>query len=86
MKLSLVPDQFFHDEGLYHRKTSPLICRANQWTGFYMTGTSVMKNLLILAKWQLITLADILTNFTEIPFNDFIIFLLPLGLRMTDRT
>ena len=51
-----------------------------------MTGTSVMKNLLILAKWQLITLADILTNFTEIPFNDFIIFLLPLGLRMTDRT
>ena len=51
-----------------------------------MTGTSVMKNLLILAKWQLITVADILTNFTEIPFNDFIIFLLPLGLRMTDRT
>ena len=23
-------------------ETSPLICRANQWTGFYMIGTSVM--------------------------------------------
>ena len=24
-------------------ETSPLICRANQWTGFYMKETSVMK-------------------------------------------
>ena len=24
---------------------SPLICRANQWTGFYMIGTFVMKEL-----------------------------------------
>ena len=23
----------------------PIICRANQWTGFYMVGTSVMKEL-----------------------------------------
>ena len=23
--------------------TTPMICRANQWTGFYMTGTSVKK-------------------------------------------
>ena len=26
-------------------ETSPLICRANQWTGFYMIGTSIMKEL-----------------------------------------
>ena len=26
-------------------ETSPLICRANQWAGFYMIGTSVMKEL-----------------------------------------
>ena len=31
--------------GPYHIETSPLICRANQWTGFYMRGTSVMKEL-----------------------------------------
>ena len=27
-------------------ETSPLICRANQWTGFYMIGASVMKELI----------------------------------------
>ena len=26
-------------------KTSPLICRANQWTGFYMITAPVMKEL-----------------------------------------
>ena len=26
-------------------ETSPLICRANQWTGFYMITASVMKDL-----------------------------------------
>ena len=34
---------FFHDRGPYHIETSPLICSANQWAGFYMIGTSVMK-------------------------------------------
>ena len=29
--------------GPSHIKNSPLICRANQWTGFYMIGNSVMK-------------------------------------------
>ena len=29
----------------YHIETSPLICSANQWTGFYMVRTSVMKEL-----------------------------------------
>ena len=31
--------------GRYHIETSPLICRANQWTGFYMITVSVMKEL-----------------------------------------
>ena len=25
----------FHDGGRYHIEASPLICSANQWTGFY---------------------------------------------------
>ena len=29
----------------HHIETSPLICSAYQWTGFYMIGTSVMKEL-----------------------------------------
>ena len=37
----------FHDGGRYHIETSPLICSANQWTGFYMITASVMKEL----KW-----------------------------------
>ena len=35
---------FFHGGG-YHIETSPLSCTANQWTGFYMIGISVMKEL-----------------------------------------
>ena len=35
------------DVGLYHIETSPLIYGANQWTGFYMIGTSVMKELML---------------------------------------
>ena len=30
----------------YYIKTSPLVCSANQWSGFYMIGTSVMKKLI----------------------------------------
>ena len=37
--------QLFHDKGLFHIETTPLICRANQWTGVYMIGTSVVKEL-----------------------------------------
>ena len=37
--------KLFHDGGFYHIETSPLTCKANQWTGFYMIGTSVMKEL-----------------------------------------
>ena len=37
-------------------ETSPLICKANQWTGFYMIGTSIMKVLCkirYLIRWPL---------------------------------
>ena len=34
-----------HDGGSYHIETSPLICYANQWTGFYMMTAPVMKEL-----------------------------------------
>ena len=36
---------FFYDGDHYHIETSPLICRANQWTGFYMIGAATMKEL-----------------------------------------
>ena len=35
----------FHDKGPCRIETSPLICSANQWNGFYLIGTSVMKEL-----------------------------------------
>ena len=34
------------DESPYQIKTCPLICTPNQWTSFYMIGTSVMKELM----------------------------------------
>ena len=37
--------QLFHDGGPGHTETSPLICSANQWSGFCTTGTFVMKDL-----------------------------------------
>ena len=40
----------FYDGGRYHIETSSLICRANQWTGFYMITASVMKELIVLLK------------------------------------
>ena len=39
------PVKLFLDRGPYHTETSPLICRASQWTGFNIIGTSVMKEL-----------------------------------------
>ena len=44
-KSSIHPLQLFHDGGLYHKETSQLIFRANQRTGSYMIGTSVMNEL-----------------------------------------
>ena len=37
--------EFFHGGGPYRIETGPFICSANQWTGFYKIGTSVMKKL-----------------------------------------
>ena len=34
-----------YDGGRFHIETSPFICAANQWTGFYMITDSVMKEL-----------------------------------------
>ena len=36
----------FMTEGRYHIETSPLICSANHWNGFYMITVSVMKKLI----------------------------------------
>ena len=38
-------DYLFHDGDPYHIEVSPLICSANQWTGFYMIETSIIKGL-----------------------------------------
>ena len=38
----------FHEGGRNHMETSPLICRANQWTGFYLITASGMKELNVL--------------------------------------
>ena len=29
--------------GPHHKETSSLVCSANQWTGFYIKGTTLMK-------------------------------------------
>ena len=48
----IIPSQVlglaFPDGGPYHTETSTLVCTVNQWTGFYMIGTSVMKESKIL--------------------------------------
>ena len=43
--------ELFHDGVRYHLEISPLICRANQWTGFYMITASVMKELILEAEF-----------------------------------
>ena len=35
----------FHDECPYHIEANQLICKGNQWAGFHMIETSVMKKL-----------------------------------------
>ena len=40
----------------YHVETGPLICRAHQWTGFYMITASVMKQLKDLYRLRLSSL------------------------------
>ena len=71
----------FHDGGRYHIETSPLICRANQRTGFYMITASIIKELKKLIKkfntrWNInknqglskSTLILFYSNFYDVPF------------------
>ena len=39
-------NSFFHDAGSCHIETSSLIWKANKWTGFYMTESSFVKELI----------------------------------------
>ena len=48
ISLSVINTLLFHDGGRYHIETSPLICSANQWSGFYVITASVMKELTLL--------------------------------------
>ena len=41
----------FHDGSSYHVETSPLICSVNQWTGFYMIGNLIKKELILCDIW-----------------------------------
>ena len=43
ISLSRLEYSFFHGGVSYHIETNPLISKANQWTGFFMIRTSVMK-------------------------------------------
>ena len=43
--LAPVPELALHDASPYHIGASPLICSDYQCTGFFMVGTSVMKEL-----------------------------------------
>ena len=51
----------FQDGGRYHIETNPLICSANQWTGFYMITASVLKGL-ISSLIVIITFVNVLQN------------------------
>ena len=44
-KILIIEYLTFHDRGPNHKETSPQICRANQWTGFYTIEASIMKEL-----------------------------------------
>ena len=44
----------FQDGGRHHIETSPLICPANQWTGFYMITAFVLKGLISILNQQVI--------------------------------
>ena len=41
----------FKTEAVYHIETSSLICKANQWTGFYMITVAVLKELMNFLKF-----------------------------------
>ena len=53
--------KLFYDGSPCHTETSPLICFENQWTGFYMIGSSVIKHLS----------CDDCRNILKIPISNF---------------
>ena len=57
--------KLFHGGNPYHVETSSLICKANQRNGFYMIGTSVMKELTEQSQWQINTL----DQFSHLPLS-----------------
>ena len=46
MLAELIGNLLFHKVRPNHIENRPLICSKNQWTGFYMGGTSVMQDLI----------------------------------------
>ena len=58
-------DVLFHDGVLCHKETSPLICFINEWTSFYIRGTSTMNDLTKKVKfcYQVFCTADKLNTF-----------------------
>ena len=51
-------NELVHTGGLYHIDSSPLISTANQWTGFCMIWTSIVKQLnvvMYLSSFQLLS-------------------------------
>ena len=56
--MSIIKSQIFNfaddntlcsfNKGPYHIETSPMICSANQWTGFYVIETSGVKKLIVI--------------------------------------
>lgn len=54
--------QLFDDGGHYHIETNPLICYANQQTGFYTIGSPVVKELKMTKFTEKHTLFDPLRN------------------------
>ena len=59
------PFKLFHDGSPYHIETSPLICRANHWTGFYRIRISDMKDL----SHGFFVIQDIVIEDMIIPYN-----------------
>ena len=45
LSLTVTVNLLFHAGAPYHMETGPLLYRANQWTGLYIIGTSIIKEL-----------------------------------------
>ena len=71
----IIVNQLFHDGGPYHIETSPLICRANQWTYFHKIESSIMKELSTLRNYTPSSARTVITTKLvqtklKIPYDD----------------